>query len=146
MATKLQDIRATNWQLSRTTIGQVVSGIEDIRQCVGIILTTTKGSVPLNPLFGSDIWQFIDRPVSTAVANIAAEILDSIGKWEQRISIKNLTHRITGSRIDFSLTFTLLESSEVTEILFYIDRQAEIEVEVPPIGRNFSNGFDFGFN
>jgi len=146
MATKLQDIRATNWQLSRTTIGQVVSGIEDIRQCVGIILTTTKGSVPLNPLFGSDIWQFIDRPVSTAVANIAAEILDSIGKWEQRILIKNLTHRISGSRIDFSLTFTLLESSEVTEILFYIDRQAEIEVEVPPIGRNFSNGFDFGFN
>jgi len=146
MATKLQDIRATNWQLSRTTIGQVVSGIEDIRQCVGIILTTTKGSVPLNPLFGSDIWQFIDKPVSTAVANIAAEILDSIGKWEQRINIKNLTHRITGSRIDFSLTFTLLESSEVTEILFYIDRQAEIEVEVPPIGRNFSNGFDFGFN
>jgi len=144
MATTLQDIRATNWQLSRTTIGQVVAGIEDIRQCIGIILTTTKGSVPLNPLFGSDIWQFIDRPINTAVANISAEILDAVGKWEPRIIIKNLTYDITGSRVDYALQFTLLESSEVTEILFYIDRQTQIEI--PPMGRNFSNGFDFGFN
>ena len=70
MATTLADIRATNWQLSKQNIGQVVSGIEDIRQCVGIILTTTKGSCPLSPLFGSDIWKFIDTPVNTAVANI----------------------------------------------------------------------------
>ncbi len=144
MATTLQDIRATNWQLSRTQIGQVVSGIEDIRQCFGIILTTTKGSLPLNPLFGSDIWQFIDRPVTTAVADISAEILDAIGKWEPRVTIKNLSYEIMGSRINYAIEFVLLESSEVTEILFYIDRQTQIEI--PPMGRAFSNGFDFGFN
>lgn len=144
MAVTLADIRATNWQLSQQTIGQVVSGIEDIRQCVGIILTTTKGSCPLNPLFGSDIWKFIDTPVTTAVANISAEILDSVGKWEQRVIIRRLTYDIQGSKIDFSLTVTLLESSETTEILFYIDRQSQIEP--PAIGRAFSNGFDFGFN
>lgn len=144
MATTLSDIRATNWQLSIQTIGQVVSGIEDIRQCVGIILTTTKGSCPLNPLFGSDIWKFIDTPVSTAVANISAEILDCIGKWEQRVIIKKLVYDIQGSRIDYALTITLLESGETTEILFYIDRQAQIDP--PGIGRSFTNGFDFGFN
>lgn len=144
MATTLADIRATNWQLSRLNIGQVVSGIEDIRQCLGIILTTTKGSCAMNPLFGSDIWKFIDSPVNTAVANISAEIIDSIGKWEPRVIIRKLTYDIQGSRIDYNLTVSLRESSETTEILFFIDGQTQID---PPwVGRAFSNGFDFGFN
>jgi phage baseplate assembly protein W len=144
MATKIQDIRATNWQLSNQTIGQVVEGIDDIRQCMGIILTNTKGSDPMRPLFGSDIWRFIDTPINTAVANISAEIIDCIGKWERRIIIKELTYNIAGSRIDFELTGQLLESGEITQILFFIDRQNQINP--PSIGRAFSNGFDFGFS
>lgn len=144
MATTLADIKATNWQLSDVMIGQVVEGINDIRQCMGIILTTTKGSDPIRPLFGSDIWRFIDSPINTAVANISAEIIDSIGKWEQRIIIKELTYNINGSRIDFELTGELLESGEITQILFFIDRQTQIDP--PSMGRAFSNGFDFGFS
>lgn len=144
MATTLADIKATNWQLSDVMIGQVVEGINDIRQCMGIILTTTKGSDPMRPLFGSDIWQFIDSPINIAVANISAEIIDSIGKWEQRIIIKELTYNINGSRIDFELTGELLESGEITQILFFIDRQTQIDP--PSMGRAFSNGFDFGFS
>ena len=144
MATKSFDIKATNWQLSNQMIGQVVEGIDDIRQCIGTILTTTKGSDPMRLLFGSDIWQFIDNPVNTAVANISAEIIDSIGKWEPRVRIKELTYNITGSKIDFELTAELLESGEITQILFFIDRQKQITP--PAIGRAFSNGFDFGFS
>jgi phage baseplate assembly protein W len=65
MATTLADIVSTNWQLSNITIGTVAEGIDDIRQCIGIILTTTKGSDPFRPLFGSDIWQYIDTPINT---------------------------------------------------------------------------------
>jgi len=144
MATKLEDIKATNWQLSNQMIGQVVEGIDDIRQCIGTILTTTKGSDPMRLLFGSDIWQFIDNPVNTAVANISAEVIDSIGKWEPRVRIKELTYNITGSKIDFELTAELLESGEITQILFFIDRQKQIDPSV--MGRAFSGGFDFGFS
>ena len=126
------------------TLGLVVEGIEDIKQCVRIILTTTKGSDPLRPLFGSDIWQFIDTPINTAIPNIAAEILNALGKWEQRINIKKLIHNVSGSKIDFELKLELIETGEITEILFYIDRQTQITP--PAIGRAFSNGFDFGFN
>lgn len=144
MATKIQDIVSTNWQLSNQTIGQIAEGIDDIRQCIGIILTNTKGSDPLRPLFGSDIWRFVDNPVNTAVANISAEIIDCIGKWEQRIRIKELVYNIAGNRIDFELTAELLESGEITQILFFIDRQKQITPAV--MGRAFSNGFDFGFS
>lgn len=144
MAIKIQDIRATNWQLSAITPGEIVSGIEDIRQCIGTILTTTKGSDPMRPLFGSDIWKFIDTPVSTASANIAAEIIDALNKWETRIQIQKITHEIVRTRIDYTLTVNLLESGRTTEILFYIDRQTQIDP--PTIGRAFSDGFDFGFS
>ena len=144
MATNIQDIKATNWQMSILTIGEVAEGLDDIRQCIGVILTTTKGSDALRPLFGSDIWRFIDTPVTTAIANISAEIIDAVGKWEARISIKELTYKIKGTRIDFELTGLLLESGEITQILFFIDRQKQIDP--PSIGRAFSSGFDFGFS
>jgi len=144
MATTLADIRAVNWQLSTLGLGKVVEGIDDIRQCIGIILTTSKGSDPLRPLFGSDIYRHIDKPVNIAVAVISAEILDSINKWEQRIRIVRLTYDIVGSRIDFSLVAELLESGQTTEILFYVDRQTQIDPVT--VGRAFSGGFDFGFS
>jgi len=144
MATKIQDIRAINWQLSSKKIGEIVSGIDDIRQCVETILTTHKGSLPLNPFFGSDIYQFIDRPVNTAVANISAEILDALTKWENRIIIKKLLYNIVDSRIDYQLFLELVESGETTEILFYIDYQ--LQVQQTNDNRNFSHGFSFGFN
>ena len=144
MATKIQDIKSVNWQMSNKNIGNVSEGIDDIRQCMAIILTTTKGSDPLRPLFGSDIWRFIDSPVTNAVANISAEIIDCLGKWETRIGIEKLVYNIVGNKMDFELTAKMIESSEITEISFYIDRQKQIEPDV--LGRAFSGGFDFGFN
>ena len=144
MATKITDIKSVNWQFSASKIGEIAEGIEDLRQCIQIILTTTKGSDPLRPLFGSDIWRFIDTPVTTAVANISAEIIDSVGKWESRVNVEKLSYNIVGSRMDFELTAKMIESGETTEILFYIDRRGIIEGD--SIGRAFSNGFDFGFS
>lgn len=144
MATKIDEIKATNWQLSNVTIGEVAEGVDDIRQCLGIIFTTTKGSDPLRPLFGSDIFKFVDTPTSSASANISAEIIDAVGKWEKRIIINTLTYNIAGTKIEFELTGTLLESGEITQILFFIDRQKQITGSA--IGRAFSNGFDFGFS
>jgi len=140
----ISDIKSVNWQLSVLGLGNIAEGIDDIRQCIQLILTTTKGSDPMRPLFGSDIWRFIDSPINTAVANISAEIIDCIGKWEQRVIIKELTYNISGSRIDFELTAELLESGEITQILFFIDRQKQIDPSV--MGRAFSSGFNFGFS
>jgi len=143
MAEKITDITASNWQLSISKLGGVAQGLDDIRQCIQAILTTTQGSDPLRPLFGSQIWKYIDTPVIEGVANISAEILDSVLKWENRIIVKKLVYDIEGSRIDYALTVTLLESGQSTELLFFIDRKNQLEI--PPLGHAFSNGFNFGF-
>ena len=55
-----------------------------------------------------------------------------------------MTYNIVGSRIEFELTSMLLESGEITQILFFIDRQKQIS---PEIQRGaFSSGFDLGFS
>ena len=144
MAEKITDITATNWQLSLRAPGEVAQGLDDIRQCIQTILTSTQGSDPLRPLFGSQIWKYVDNPVMEGVSNISAEILDSLLKWETRIIVKKLVYDVVGSRIDYALTVTLLESGQSTEILFFIDRKNQLEI--PPLGHAFSNGFDFGFS
>lgn len=140
MATKIQEIKATNWQLSNQNLGEMAEGIEDIKQCIDIILTTQKGSDPLRPLFGSDIWKFIDNPTTIAAPNISAEIIDAIGKWEQRILIKRLVYNIDKEDINFELIYELQESGETTEIIFTISADKKLKK------RNFSAGFSLGFN
>jgi len=142
MATKLSDITAINWQISTGASGTVAQGIDDIRQCVQIILLTTKGSDPLRPLFGSDIWRHIDKPVKLSAALISAEIVDCLGKWETRIIINKIIYKIDGEQIKFYLYLTLLQNGETAEISFSINAN-----EIPSDeGRAFSSGFSLGFN
>lgn len=47
--TNLTEITYVDWQLKFNTIGGVAEGVEDINQCIAIILLTRKGSVPHRP-------------------------------------------------------------------------------------------------
>lgn len=143
MATTIDEIKSSAWQLSTRAPGMVSQGLNDVRQCVQIILTTTLGSDPLRPLFGSKIYLHIDKPVTIAAPLICAEILDCVGKWEPRITIKRLVYEIVGSRIDFFLFSELIDSGEGTQLLFWIDKQQPVE---PLDTGAFSNGFSFGFS
>lgn len=62
--------------------------IEDIAQCVHTILTTIKGSDPLRPDFGSDVYLYIDRPINEIQALLVYTVTESLQKWEKRIKVK----------------------------------------------------------
>ncbi len=68
--TNLNEIKSVNWQPKLNEIGSVVEDLDDIDQCIRIILMTRKGSDPHRPEFGSDIWQYIDAPVNITIPNI----------------------------------------------------------------------------
>ena len=68
-------------------IGNVVQGIADINQCIGIILSTPKGSDPFRPTFACDIWQFLDLPMTVARPQLVREIVEALTKWEPRIRV-----------------------------------------------------------
>ena len=90
-AMTLADITSADWSLALGAIGEVVQGIADVEQCLGIIVTTPHGSDPLRPTFGADIWRYIDFPISLALPAIVSELTSAITTWEPRVNLVSVT-------------------------------------------------------
>lgn len=108
--TTLNEITYVDWQLKLNTIGFVAEGVEDINQCIAIILTTPKGSVPHRPTFGSDIHKYVDYPVNEIVPNITRESIDAINLWETRIAVNSVYVEINQAKITVKIEWTLKDS------------------------------------
>lgn len=88
----ISDIKSADWSLATESAGDVVEGIFDINQCIVTILATQKGSDPFRPDFGSDVWDWIDRPLNVAVPNMKRAIYEAIGLWEPRVIVTQVAH------------------------------------------------------
>lgn len=109
--TNLNEILYVDWQLKLNSIGGVAEGIDDINQCIAIILMTKKGSVPHRPTFGSEIYKYVDYPINQATPNIVRETIDAITLWETRISIKSVSVEIVENSIKVKVEWTLKDSN-----------------------------------
>ena len=109
--TNLNEITYVDWQYKLNGIGGVAEGVDDINQCIAVILTTRKASVPHRPTFGSDLYKYVDYPVNEAVPNIIREATDAISLWETRIKVKSINVEIDESNIVVKVEWTLKESS-----------------------------------
>jgi phage baseplate assembly protein W len=127
-AATLADISSADWSLRLGDIGAVVQGIKDIDQCIAIILSTSKGSDPLRPTFGVELWRYIDNPISVAIPAIVREVSAAIAMWEPRVILQSVivspvldTTTQSGAHLNVSLTWQLklagpLGSSRTTVI------------------------------
>jgi len=110
----LNEITYVDWQIKLNEIGSVAEGIEDINQCIAIILSTQKGSVPHRPTFGSDILKYVDYPVNSAKANIIRETIDAINEWETRVDIEKVSIEINEENINIKVQWILKEDNSTT--------------------------------
>lgn len=113
-AITLADITSADWSLELGTIGGVVQGIADVEQCLGIIVTTPRGSDPLRPTFGADIWRYIDFPIDEALPAIVRELTSAITMWEPRVNLISVTAQPvndgsaqSGAHLDVTITWQL---------------------------------------
>ena len=105
--TNLNEITYIDWQYKLNGIGSIAEGVEDINQCIAVILSTQKGSVPHRPTFGSDILKYVDYPVNIAKANIIRETIDSIILWEKRVKVDSVTVEINQTQINIKVQWSL---------------------------------------
>lgn len=122
MNTLFPYIRTKNWQLSTVGVGYIAEGLADIRQCLDILLRTQKGSVPLYPQFGCDIFQYADKPLNFAIPNIKRAIIEAIEVWEKRVVLKKIEHFIsidTPGKVEFTVTVALANEELIDLILYY---------------------------
>ncbi len=99
-AMRLAEINSADWSLELDStagagpgsgLGNVVQGLDDVAQCVAIILTTPPGSDPLRPTFACDLWQFLDAPLSRVLPKIVAAVTSALQTWEPRIKVLGVT-------------------------------------------------------
>lgn len=98
MTMQLQDIASSDWSMALDAtinpnapgsgIGEVVQSLDDVAQCIRIILTTPKGSDPLRPDFACDIFAYLDRPATLAVPHIVREVVEAIRTYEPRAIVE----------------------------------------------------------
>ncbi len=112
--TTINEITYVDWQYKLNEIGSVAEGIEDINQCIAIILSTPKGSVPHRPTFGSDIYKYIDYPVNVAKPNIVRETIDAINLWETRVNVDIVTVSVVEAQLNIKVQWSLKEDSFTT--------------------------------
>lgn len=81
--------RRAHWQLALGGEGYA-QALDDLRQAIAIILATRRGSDPLRPEFGSDIWRYLDHPIDRARPHIVREVYAAIRRWEPRVKIQSV--------------------------------------------------------
>lgn len=128
----LTDINNIDWGVSLAGSGNIVQGYDDINQCIDVILRTQKGTDPLRPFFGSNIYFYIDAPVNVAIPNIKREIIDALSLWEKRIEIVSITHKLEESRIFFFITYKVVDDYEEYTTQLLLDNGQVIFTPAPP--------------
>lgn len=95
--TPLSAIRNRHWQprLARNSgagvgLGEIVTAIDDISQCINTIVLTEKGSVPTQPEKCTRLMPYIDKRPQYAIPLITREIFDAITLWEPRIIVERV--------------------------------------------------------
>lgn len=121
MAT-LSDIKSVDWQFSTLGVGAVTQGIQDVRQCIDTILRTTPGTDPLRPQFGSNVYQYADKPVTIAVPGVIKAVIDALDLWEVRVVIQSISHYLDTtegkSQLKFAITYRLVDDDLIDSIIY----------------------------
>lgn len=95
-----QTVKSLSWSLcldasaggkSGAGVGKIVQAIDDIHQCLLILIGTLPGEDPFRPTFGVDLTQFLDRPIEVAAPAIVATVSQAIATWEPRIVVQSIT-------------------------------------------------------
>lgn len=82
----------TNWQISAEAFGSTVEGANEISQAIALAVSTIQGSDLLRPVFGSNLWQYVDSSLQTSAAPIAAAIRAAVDIWEPRAKISRISY------------------------------------------------------
>lgn len=93
MAVRKEDFLGRGWAFpfgfSSSTGGvEVSSGEENIRQCIGVILSTRPGERQMLPDFGCRLHELLFAPNTRATsALIAHHVREALSRWEPRIEV-----------------------------------------------------------
>lgn len=119
MTTIAENIGNQYFQLSTLGVGALAVGIEDIRQCIDVILRTIPGTDPFRPLFGCNAYKYADKAINVAIPNIKSEIYQALSLWEPRIEVLTITHDFEQyAQLAFLITYKITDDDFIDSIVY----------------------------
>ena len=86
--------------------GTLLDDLAHLRQSIGDILTTRRGTRLMRPTYGSRLPELLDHPVNDdTLVEIYAETAQALDEWEPRIRVKRV--RLTALSADGIATIDL---------------------------------------
>lgn len=110
----MQDLLALTsayWQPKIGSLGDVVTELEDIHQCILTILSTPRGSDPHRPDFAVNLLDWVDRPITAVRSVMVRDVLQAIAVWEARATVKRVTVDVGTDGASLTLTVFWVPSS-----------------------------------
>ncbi|EBU8551928.1 baseplate assembly protein [Salmonella enterica subsp. enterica serovar Telelkebir] len=102
--------------MNRST-GEVLAGIDHIRQSIVDILTTPLGTRVMLPEYGSNLFNLVDNPTDPGLAmKIIMTSAGALAKWEPRI------------RVD-SVNVTAIDVGKITILIIATDVETRRRLE-----------------
>ena len=103
--------------LDRRT-GQLITGLDHLRQSIEDILTTPIGSRRMKPEYGSKLRRYVDLPVNEGWKSaVQAEVARALGLWEPRLRLEQVkVISVVGGQIGLQLSGQYLGSSALVEV------------------------------
>lgn len=100
---RIADLQTVNWQLKVGELGDVVEDADEIDQAINNILMTPRGSAPLRPDFGSDLFVSLDAPVNVAAPAMIRDAHEALQRWEPRIVVERVVPSILASGVELQV-------------------------------------------
>jgi phage baseplate assembly protein W len=119
------DFRGTGWAFPvRVGAGAIeaVSGDEDVRQSIHLILATAKGERVMRPDFGCGIHDLVFAAVSTQlIARVRREVEDALRTYEARIEVLRVavaTGGLAMGRLDVEIDYRVRTTNQTGNYVY----------------------------
>jgi uncharacterized protein len=112
----VQGVTNKEWALSLAGQGQLVQGLDDIRQCIAIICHTPRGTDPLRPFFSCDVYKWLDKPINAVIGYIFTELKEALEMWEPRIENIKLSYDFTDAELTVHIQFSIKNTVQTDQV------------------------------
>jgi len=119
------DFRGTGWAFPvRVGAGAIeaVSGDEDVRQSIHLILATAKGERVMRPDFGCGIHDLVFAAVNTQlIARVRREVEDALRTYEARIEVLRVavaTGGLAMGRLDVEIDYRVRMTNQTGNYVY----------------------------
>ncbi|KWZ42814.1 phage baseplate protein [Burkholderia savannae] len=98
--------------------GAPLRGLAHLKQSIGDILGTRRGTRRERPEYGSDIPAMVDLPITRGwISSAQAEAARAIGRWEPRIKLERVAAlAVVDGRVTFEIRGEVDGKAEIFEV------------------------------